>query len=243
MQRQGPPVASAAVSSVVTAAPGSGPADASAADQAPTRSRRPSPDVLAALLIAAAIVALAMISAGGVDNVTATPGQHLDRDRGDGARRGHRRRRAGDRPARPALGNGDRCADGRPDRARMSPRSRGHTPPTARGWPPARRSPTWRHSPPPSSWHALAPGRWRALLGGFAIAMTVLCGWSLLVKVFPSTLASIDHARSPPGPVRVLERDRAVRARSACRRACGRAPAATVDGCSPVSPRRRCVCC
>ena len=28
--------------------------------------------------------------------------------------------------------------------------------------------------------------RWPALVGGFAIAMTALCGWSLLVKVFPS---------------------------------------------------------
>lgn len=36
----------------------------------------------------------------------------------------------------------------------------------------------------------VAPDRWPALLGGFAIAMTALCGWSLLVKVFPSTLAS-----------------------------------------------------
>jgi hypothetical protein len=36
----------------------------------------------------------------------------------------------------------------------------------------------------------VAPNRWPALLGGFAVAMTVLCGWSLLVKVFPSTLAS-----------------------------------------------------
>src|SRR6202000_3381277 len=36
----------------------------------------------------------------------------------------------------------------------------------------------------------LAPGRWPALLGGVATAMAALCGWSLLVKVFPSTLAS-----------------------------------------------------
>ena len=74
MHRQGPPIPSAAVSSVVTTASAAGPADTSSADQAPTRSRWPSPDLLASLLIAAAIVALAMVSAGGVDNVTATPG-------------------------------------------------------------------------------------------------------------------------------------------------------------------------
>jgi hypothetical protein len=35
----------------------------------------------------------------------------------------------------------------------------------------------------------LAPGRWPALLGGLALACVALCGWSLLVKVFPATLA------------------------------------------------------
>src|ERR1700722_8352602 len=75
MQRQGPPLASAAVSSVVTAASRPRPADTpAAAYHATTWSRRPSPDVLTALLLAAAIVALAMISAGGVDNLVATPG-------------------------------------------------------------------------------------------------------------------------------------------------------------------------
>ena len=37
----------------------------------------------------------------------------------------------------------------------------------------------------------LVPQRWPALVGGVAIAMTALCGWSLVVKVFPS-LTSID---------------------------------------------------
>jgi hypothetical protein len=32
------------------------------------------------------------------------------------------------------------------------------------------------------------PGRWRALLGALATATTVVCAWSLLVKVFPGTL-------------------------------------------------------
>lgn len=34
----------------------------------------------------------------------------------------------------------------------------------------------------------LAPGRWRALLGAVATAASVVCGWALLVKVFPATL-------------------------------------------------------
>ena len=34
----------------------------------------------------------------------------------------------------------------------------------------------------------LAPGRWRALLGAVATAATVVCGYALLVKVFPATL-------------------------------------------------------
>jgi tetratricopeptide (TPR) repeat protein len=36
----------------------------------------------------------------------------------------------------------------------------------------------------------LAPRRWPALVGGIATAMTALCAYSLLAKVFPSTLAS-----------------------------------------------------
>ena len=35
----------------------------------------------------------------------------------------------------------------------------------------------------------LAPGRWTALVGGVATAMTALCIYSLLAKVFPSTIA------------------------------------------------------
>jgi hypothetical protein len=34
----------------------------------------------------------------------------------------------------------------------------------------------------------LAPARWRALVGGLAVAATVLSGYALLVKVFPATL-------------------------------------------------------
>jgi hypothetical protein len=36
----------------------------------------------------------------------------------------------------------------------------------------------------------LAPGRWPALVGGLATAVTAVCAYSLLAKVFPSTLAS-----------------------------------------------------
>jgi hypothetical protein len=35
----------------------------------------------------------------------------------------------------------------------------------------------------------LAPGRWPAVLHGIAIASVVVCGWALLTKVFPGTLA------------------------------------------------------
>ena len=189
MRRQGPPLASAAVSSVVTAAPGSGPADASTADRATTWSRRPSPDVLTALLLAAAIVALAMISGGGVDNLVATPGNTWTEI------------------AVTVLGAttvGVVVVIGPPGRRWGSVTILLMATLTIlEGL-----SITWSYLPD-SSWLAtsqavsflaafaaavclawVAPHRWPALLGGFAIAMTALCGWSLLVKVFPSTLAS-----------------------------------------------------
>jgi hypothetical protein len=189
MQRQGAPVASPAVSSVVSAAPGSGPADASAADLAPTPSRRPSPDFLPALLIAAAIVALAMISAGGVDNLTATSGNTWTEI------------------AVTVLGAatvGVALVIGPPGRHWGAGTVALMGVLTALDG----ASIVWSYVPD-SSWLAtsqavaylaafaaaaalarIAPRRWPALLAGFAIAMTVLCGWSLLVKVFPSTLAS-----------------------------------------------------
>ncbi len=34
----------------------------------------------------------------------------------------------------------------------------------------------------------LFPGRWRALVGAIAVFASVVCGWALLVKVFPATL-------------------------------------------------------
>jgi hypothetical protein len=189
MQRQGAPVASPAVSSAVTAAPGSGPVGTSAADRAPTRSRRPSPDLLAALLIAAAIVALAMISGGGVDDLVATPGNTWTEI------------------AVTVLGA---TTVGVVAVIRPPGRRWGlvtilllATLTLLEGL-----SITWSYVPD-SSWLAtsqavsflaafaaavclawVAPNHWRALLGGFAIAMTALCGWSLLVKVFPSTLAA-----------------------------------------------------
>jgi cytochrome c-type biogenesis protein CcmH/NrfG len=39
----------------------------------------------------------------------------------------------------------------------------------------------------------LVPGRWPALVGGVATTMAVLCAYSLLVKVFPATLASTNQ--------------------------------------------------
>jgi hypothetical protein len=35
----------------------------------------------------------------------------------------------------------------------------------------------------------IAPGHWPAVLGGIAIACVAICGWALLTKVFPGTLA------------------------------------------------------
>jgi hypothetical protein len=189
MDRQGAPIASSAVSSVVTAAPGSEPANASAAYRASTRSRRPSPDVLAALLIAAAIVALAMISGGGVDDLIATPGNTWTEI------------------AVTLLGAttvGVVMVIGPPGRRWGSVTVLLMAALTLlEGL-----SIAWSYLPD-SSWLAtsqavsflaafaaavclawVAPNRWPALLGGFAIAMTALCGWSLLVKVFPSTLAA-----------------------------------------------------
>jgi cytochrome c-type biogenesis protein CcmH/NrfG len=189
MRPQGPPIASPAVSSVLTATPGAGPADTSTADRAQSRSGRPSPDVLAALLIAAAIVALAMISGGGVDNLVATPGNTWSEI------------------AVTVLGA-------------VTVSVVVVIGPPGRHWGLLTillmatltilevLSITWSYLPD-SSWLAssqavsflaafaaavclawVAPNRWPALLGGFAIAMTALCGWSLLVKVFPATLAS-----------------------------------------------------
>jgi hypothetical protein len=189
MHRQGPPIASAAVSSAVTTAPGTGPADTSSADQVPTESWRFSPNTVATLLIAAAIVAVAMISAGGVDNATATPGNTWTEI------------------AVTVLGAatvGVALVIGPPGRRWGAVTVALMAALTAL----ACASIAWSYASD-GSWLAasqavsylaafaaaasvarLAPGRWRPLLAGFAIAMTVLCGWSLLVKVFPSTLAS-----------------------------------------------------
>ncbi|MFZ0384999.1 MAG: hypothetical protein WAL22_05010 [Solirubrobacteraceae bacterium] len=141
------------------------------------------------MLIAAAIVALAMISAGGVDNLTATPGNTWTEI------------------AVTALGAaivGVVVIIGPPGRRW------GLVTVLLMGALTALEclSILWSYLPD-SSWLAssqavsylaafaaavclarVAPNRWPALLGGFAIAMTALCGWSLLVKVFPSTLAS-----------------------------------------------------
>ena len=193
MQRQGARLASPAVPSLATAGPGSGSADSQAADRTPARSLRPSPNVLLALLIAAGLVALAMITGGGVDNLAATPGNTWTE------------------VAVTVLGAaaiGAVLVIGPPGRrwgvvtvALMALL-------TALGGV----SIAWS-SLPDSSWLAssqavsylaafaaavclvrIAPNRWPALLGGFAVAMTALCGWSLLAKIFPSALASSSTA-------------------------------------------------
>jgi hypothetical protein len=173
----------------VTAAPGPGSAGTSSADRAPTRFRRPSPDFLPALLIAAAIVALAMISAGGVDNVTATAGNTWTEI------------------AVTVLGAatvGVVLVVGPPGRrwgaatvalmgalTVLECASIAWSYASDNSWLAAGQAVSYLAAfAAAASAARVAPGRWRALLGGFAIAMTFLCGWSLLVKVFPSTLAS-----------------------------------------------------
>ena len=188
-QRQGAQVASPAVSSAVAATPGPGPADTSAADRAPTRLRRPSPDVLPALLLAAAIVALAMISAGGVDTLSATPGNTWTEiavtllgaaSVGVVLVVGPPGRRWGAVTVLlMATLTGLECASIAWSYASDS------------SWLAASQAVSYLAAfAAAASVARLAPGRWRALLAGFAIAMTVLCGWSLLGKVFPVTLAS-----------------------------------------------------
>jgi hypothetical protein len=189
MHRQGPPIPSAAVSSVVTTASGTGPADTSSANRMPTESWRFSLNTLATLLIAAAIVAVAMISAGGVDNVTASPGNTWTEIAVTvlGAATigivlviGPPGRRWGAvTVALMAALTALECAS-----IAWSYASDG-------SWLAASQAVSYLAAfAAAASVARLAPGRWRPLLAGFAIAMTVLCGWSLLAKVFPSTLAS-----------------------------------------------------
>jgi len=189
MQRWGVPVASPAVSSAATASPGAGSAGSPAGDLSAATPRRPSPDVPLALLVAAALVALAMISGGGVDDLFATAGNTWSEI------------------AVTVLGAatvGVVLIIGPPGRRWGLVSVLLMTALTVvEGL-----SIAWSYLPD-SSWLAtgqavsylaafaaavglarVAPSRWPALLGGFAIAMTALCGWSLLVKVFPSTLAS-----------------------------------------------------
>ncbi len=152
-------------------------------------SRRPSPDLLAALLIAAAIVALAMISAGGVDTVTATSGNTWTEIAvtvlgaaavvtvliiGPPGRKW-----GGVTVALMAALTAIECASIAWSYASDS------------SWLAASQAVSYLAAFAAAAAVArVAPGRWRALLAGFAIAMTFLCGWSLLVKVFPATLAS-----------------------------------------------------
>ena len=54
----------------------------------------------------------------------------------------------------------------------------------------------------------IVPERWPALLGAVAAAATVICGYALLVKVFPGTLNANDLVGRLEGAVRLLERHR-----------------------------------
>lgn len=189
MKRQGPAVASAPMSSLAPAPVDAGPADAVPCDRAPAGRLRPSSGAVLALLVAASLTALAMVTAGGVDNTVATTGNTWSEI------------------AVTLLGATAVCA-----LLIAGPRDRRWGLVTvclmAALTALEALSITWSFLPD-SSWLAssqavsylaaftagvclarLTPDRWPALLGGFAVAMAVLCGWSLLAKVFPATLAS-----------------------------------------------------
>ena len=89
----------------------------------------------------------------------------------------------------------------------------------------------------------VAPARWPAVLGGLTLAAVVVCGYALLTKVFPGSLAPSNTLRPPAGTVRLLERDRPDRRDGrdllpVARRAPRRPRAAAAR-----SPTRRWVCC
>jgi hypothetical protein len=185
---QGAPVASATVSTPVSTAAVS-PAQTSGVARGPDRRQAPSLDVLLGLALAAALVAIAMVSAGGVDSTLATS------------------RNTWTEIAVTVAGAAAVCA-----LLIAGPRGRrwGLTTVVLMAALTALESLSFLWSyVPDSSWLAssqavsylaafaaavcvvrLAPGRWPALLGGVAVAMTALSVWSLLVKVFPASLAA-----------------------------------------------------
>jgi O-Antigen ligase len=191
MEHRDPPVPSAAVSSVSTASAGAPGAGTTATPRASgtTAAHRPSADAVIAVALAAALVALAFISNNGVDSEVASAGNTWSEI------------------VVTVLGA-------------VAVATLMVTGPRGRRWGMATvalmalltglgaLSIVWSDLPD-ASWLAsgqavsylsafagavclvqLAPRRWTALLGAVAIAMTALCGWSLLAKVFPSTLAS-----------------------------------------------------
>ena len=187
--RQGLAVASRAVTSIAPAQPAVGATDARAGGRASAPTQPLSSNVLLALLIAAALVALAMISGGGGDNLLAGAGNTWTEI------------------AVTVLG-----ATAVAVVVIIAPPGRQWGLVTVLLMAALTAldalSIIWSYLPD-SSWLAssqavsylaafaaavslarVAPHRWPALLGGFAVAMTALCGWSLLVKVFPSSLAS-----------------------------------------------------
>ena len=185
MERRSPLVASPGVSSAIAA-----PERAGSGDPAPaTPSPKLTGQVALAVCLAAALVALAFVTGGGVDQTVATPGNTWSNI------------------VVTLLGAAAVCAAivvRRPGRRWGAVTVALMAALTAL----EALSIVWSVLPD-SSWLAanqmlaylatfagaaalarLAPRRWPALVGAIALTMTALAGWALLVKVFPATLAS-----------------------------------------------------
>ena len=128
------------------------------------------------------------------------------------ARRGRVRRRGADRRPRTRLGRPGRRA------VRRLHRLRGALDPVvgAARLVVVRRQPAAvlpeRRSRARSRWAPVPAPLARCWSAGWRRRCAALCGYSLLAKVFPSTLASANDVRPAAGAVRLLERDRRLRA-------------------------------
>ena len=78
----------------------------------------------------------------------------------------------------------------------------------------------------------LAPERWTSLLAAVVLAAVAVSVFALLTKVLPGSLNPDEIVRPPARAVRLLERRRRARRRSACPAACGSGRGAT------ATPRR-----
>ena len=97
-----------------------------------------------------------------------------------------------------------------------------------RGQPDARH--TWPRSARRSRWRGCVPERWPALLGAVATAATVICGYALLIKVFPATLDADDLVGRLKAPFGYWNAHRAAgRARAAAVHLGRRAPVPRAD--------------